>query len=192
MNRKSTALWHGLWALDRRDHYFYATKDELQDALVTSLTNGANLLKIRNQILPPLNSRHFADYLRMIDIDFVRPRLKTSAGEGFLIEGASNLTKVDIESYVSGVFLGLPNKVRQVSILKQKKLVAKSDYTCSASSPWYDFQRSVKSEGPSTVLEDTTESRVYAISNAELKSPEFKKFQIDLRNCASDFVLVFE
>ncbi|MBP6218453.1 MAG: DUF3857 domain-containing protein [Oligoflexales bacterium] len=187
---KMSGELNGLASVEFRERNFYTSKEQFQYDRLKKMTGGHHITTVHQQDLPLVQDRMPSSYKWSADLNYEHPILKTSLGDGFLREGTWALKRIDPDTYVNGVYFGDPLDLKKILVVKAKRLRGK-DSSCSAQSRWVTMQRSINYQKSSVTIEDHIVQKVYAITNDELKSAEFKNFLKELRDCYCDYVVVY-
>lgn len=174
-----------------------SSPEEASFALASSYVGPTNMVNINRADFPKellTSSLVSPDFSLELDVDFLFSPLKTSFGKAYTFESSlSFFANLNPAQYTAGLFLPRVSYVRNESRLKGKSLVPldfKEKETIT--SPWFEYTREVRQEdGDILMLEDMKYLR-RVITNKELHSKEFSKFQEEVRKKTANLALIYK
>lgn len=116
---------------------------------------------------------------------------KTSAGTRFQVPAVYADLWSHQADYVAGYDLGAPGATEDETELFGAKVVGRLPQPCTIESPWVKFHRQYKIQKKKVFIIEKYENRRRYISPEEFQSPTFKAFAEKLRDCASEFVIIY-
>ena len=117
----------------------------------------------------------------------------TSAGYGKYIPGElEKYLKINPDNMVMGLNLTEPETFINRIRLDAGSFVGNTPSNCTVSSPWLTSARTYELNNGTLIVETRTERATQYISLSELKSPEFRKLQDDIRRCLSSRMMILK
>ncbi|MFM8454228.1 MAG: DUF3857 domain-containing protein [Gammaproteobacteria bacterium] len=186
---------HGLASAPITGAGLKRSPDYIEYMILSYLANPSTVLK-KDIPVPELKSRILAPHQTIgFHLTKYSPPLKTSAGDALLLNSEVTDVFVDktLEKRVSDLLLGSPYSMINEYKITNIELVGDGLKSCSVDYPWFEGSRRLEIDPDGGV--DFVEEKAYKsyfISNATLKSPEYKKFQDEVMACFRDFGLVYK
>jgi|GEM_PF-5471815 len=186
--------YSGTEATEMRDDILHLSRQAATHKFLNMRAHNHVVHAINKIDIPEIHSRLPGNFAWSLDIDYEVPILTTSMGRGFAIESILNfLFRVNTGTYTTGVRLGLPSIMNETILLKDVKLRG-PNADCSVVSPWVTFERCVgQDKGDRDIkVQRNTKILKREVTNQELKTDEFAKFQRELKACDSEYVIIFD
>lgn len=128
-----------------------------------------------------------------VDMSVFEQLTWTSAGYGKLISGdLEKYLNIKPESMVLGLNLSEPETFIHRTRLDAGNFIGSTPSNCTVSSPWMTSTRTYELINGALIVETRTERATQYISIAELRSPEFRKLQEDIRKCLSPRMMILK
>lgn len=128
-----------------------------------------------------------------LEIDVKRNVVKTTAGMATMIEHVfSEYDTLNVNDMVLGVDMGEVSRKSTQLLLKGIELVGDIPEICVIESPWVAATQKFSFDKTGILVETVKEVRKTTISNAELKSEEFRALRAQIRKCQENRFLIFK
>jgi hypothetical protein len=168
------------------------SKEHIDHYLITSMVEENRLKwhKIDDYDLASRITRDFDVHLKWGESMY---SMRTTLGPAFYLTGPEVDTVLHLETKnrVSDLFLGQPDTVKSVDLYEDVRALGKSAPTCALDSPWLSVRRAVEQTSGGLRVTDTRIVKKSLITNAELRSPVFHKFQERLLKCFDRIAVVY-
>lgn len=169
------------------------SKEHIDHRILTSLTDESRLKW--SKIAPyELRSRVTSDFSLDVEHGERDFSLRTTVGPAFHLDSRNVdfLVKLDTRKRVSELFLGQPDLLRTTEVYVGARVVGEAPPQCKLDSPWLFVSRQVSQSPEGLRITDTREIKKSLITNAELKSEPFAKFQRALIKCFDRVAVVYK
>jgi hypothetical protein len=169
------------------------SKEHVDHVIITSLTD-EDRLKSSEIDSYDLSSRVTQDFSIKARFTEARYSMRTTVGPAFYLDQRifDHLIRLDTRKRVSDMFLGHPDVIRDTDFLVNVRLVGAKPPECVIDAPWLKATRKVTQTAGGLKIINVREIKRSLISNEELKSPEFAKFQAALTQCFDRVAVVYE
>ncbi|MDB6095890.1 MAG: hypothetical protein JWM09_168 [Francisellaceae bacterium] len=121
-------------------------------------------------------------------------RLKTTLGEGILLEKGSIVSKLltKTKDRISDIYLGAPFEYKNEMFFPNLKTIDNNSKTYEIDSPWISGTRSIINKAEGLKIIDTLIVKKVRISNAELLTKSYLDFQEKLYENLGNLVVIYQ
>jgi hypothetical protein len=171
----------------------YGSKDSIDYSIVKSVA-GDSFIK-SSKIAPyDFSSRIVTDIKLNVEADLQRMAARSTAGFIYDLKSTTfaPYLAIDPKTSVGGLFLGMPYHRTSTETLVNAELIGEKPADCQLQTKWYSASRKIETTDGNIVVAREITLREPLITNQELISPAFKKFQTEISNCFDDYSLVFK
>lgn len=168
------------------------SKDVINQAIISTIANQSRVIDWHVSDYN-LSSRIVSDVKFNFDLTEKHTRLKTTAGNAFLLP-VSNLMTILLtktKDRVTDLAFNDPATYQNNVLLPQASLVGPAA-ACSVDSPWFKGTRKVSNTPNGIQVTEDLIVKKSKILNSELKSNAYSKFQGEVFSCFGDTALVYK
>lgn len=182
----------GIFALGITGADLKTSKEVINQAIISTIANPSRVIDWHVSDYN-LSSRIVSDVNIKFDLAEKHTRLKTTAGNAFLLP-ASNIATILLtktKDRVSDLAFNEPATYHNNVLLPQTSLVG-SGASCRVDSPWIQGTRKISNTPEGIQVTEDLVIKKNRILNSELKSDEYTKLQGEVFSCFGDTALVYK
>jgi transglutaminase-like putative cysteine protease len=169
------------------------SKETINQGILSMITDSSRLTQW-NIGEYNLVSRIVSDLKFNFDFTEKHTRMKTTAGDAFLLPTKDLISKLLIKTHdrVTGLLFSEPYTYHSITLLPKTALIGKESSHCSVDSPWFKAIRVIKDTANGIQISENYVVKKDKISNTELKSSEYAQFQNEVFSCFGESAVVYK
>lgn len=167
--------------------------DQIDFSIIRSLVD-ENRLKAYKIGRYELSSRIVGDLVLEVTHGERDYATRTTLGPAFYLDQGrvNSLLRLEVDKRVSDVFLGAPRTAELIEYVDNVRVLGVTPPSCELDSPWVNVSRKLSQVERGLRIADRIEFKKNRITNGELKTKAFKRFQSQLQDCFDRIAVVFE
>ena len=198
LHKKEKKIYTNIAAFNIANKYLPLSKKEVAERIIREAADDKSIITVTDASL----SKFFEEdpsitgpITKTSNITYFDKPVKTTVGSGYLLSNFLSFLDFDTTPYeCCGMNLTTPEHIEIQTIIRNKTALKFNDQEINRSidNPWIFFSRHVKQTGNDIVITYKYQQKVTFISNSDLKSLSFQKFQEDIRDHFTSMILIFK